>query len=157
LAPKDEGETETADSAQTLYDECMWHYEQFKLMAPQCGIVTDLKETGWSDDEKEKQPSVSSKPAGSGFVDKEYPDIFVEIESSSDNWCGYYAGRNYHVMTVHALDDPASKAVGKEHPGTHRVIQEAAAANTLMQRYVQSNCKYFNSSLLFFLIKLFSV
>ena len=120
----------------------MWHYEQFKLMAPQCGVVTDLKETGFSDEEEEillKQPavsSVSSKPPDSGFVEKVYPDIFVEIESSSDSWCGYYAGRNYHVIAVHALDDPASKAVGKEHPGTHRVILEAAAANSLMQRYV---------------------
>ena len=139
LATKEEGQTETADQAQTLYDTCMWHYEQFKSMAPQCGVITDLKEVGWSDDEEEKkQPAVavSAKPADSGFVARDYPYIFVEIESSSDDWCGFYAAKNYHVIAVHALDDPASKQVGKEHPGTHRVIQEAAAANALMQRYV---------------------
>ena len=150
----EEGQTETADQAQTLYDTRMWHYEQFKSMAPQCGVITDLKEVGWSDDEEEeKQPAVavSAKPAPSGFVARDYPYIFVEIESSSDDWCGFYAAKDYHVIAVHGLDDPASKQVGKEHPGTHRVIQEAAAANTLMQRYVYSNCNDFYSFAFFFL------
>ena len=118
----------------------MWRYEQFKLLAPECGVVTDLKESGWSDEEEEKQPAVSGgeKPAPPGLVTelREYPDVFVELESSSEDWLGFYAGKNYHVIAVHALDDPESRQVGKDHPGTHGVILESAAANTLMLRYV---------------------
>ena len=105
-------------------------------MAAECGIVTNLTEKGWSDDEEQPAVSGCAEPELPGSVSQEYPDIFIDLESSSEEWFGFYAKKKYHVIAVQALDDPASRQVGRDHPGTHRVILEAAAANALMQRYV---------------------
>jgi hypothetical protein len=144
---KTEEDEELLYTQQALYDECMWHYNQFKLLAPQCGIVVDLREEGLEEgleDSKEDEaeaPAVQPGVPGCVAEVREYPDIFVGLETSSEDWLGFYASKRYHVIAVHALEDPASREVGRDHPGTHRVIQEAAAANVLMQRYVCSVCK----------------
>ena len=66
--------------------------------------------------------------------------VKVEIESASDDWVRTYAQKGWHIIAVHALHDPASVQVGREHPGLHPRIMESALGNPLFQRYMYSNC-----------------
>ena len=66
--------------------------------------------------------------------------VEVQIESASDDWVRTYAQQGWHIIAVHALHDPASVQVGREHPGLHPQIMESALDNPLFQRYMYSTC-----------------
>lgn len=79
--------------------------------------------------------------------------VSVQIESASDDWVRTYAQQGWHIIAVHALHDPASVQIGREHPGLHPGIMEAAVSSPHFQRYMHLNLhitlvSVFNSELL---------
>jgi hypothetical protein len=77
-------------------------------------------------------PSVAHNAPAKSLCEK----VWVRIESASDDWVRQYAQNGWHIVAVHALHDPASVQVGRDHPGLHPAILRSVVSSPLFQRYM---------------------